>query len=187
MIVGGIVAGLALLGVATVVLAGLIVGKQVDLEPGDRDRVVTAQHFSEMFELGLEIYPQGEVLERRSYIDGSWDLDYEYTSPDESFYISTSISNSNDEGEAKSVYTGVSVGLGVGLAAFGEGVTTQEVPGLIARGDAREAGWVMYEGERTGVYALIRQGPHVVTFLMAGYRIEPEDVRLLLAPTLDRL
>jgi hypothetical protein len=169
------------------VLFGLLAGVEAEAEPGDRERVITAQDFSDHFELDLAINPARESLTRQKYLDGSYSVDYEYTSPDETFYLSTSIAHERSAKDARAVYTGTTVSLDVVFKTLGDGVEPDEVPGLVTRGDDSEAGWLNFEGHRTGAYAVVLVDDEVLTFMMAGFELEPEGVRALLEPCLAGL
>lgn len=186
-IVVAVLGGLMVVAGGGYVLFGLMVGSTVDLEPGDASRVITAADFRDHYALGdeLTIVESRETLTRTEYIDGSYDVDYEYEAPDGLFYLSCALSHSRTADDARNYYTGATLSLDIAFRTFGDGVEAEDADAFPALGDQQKAGWLSFEGQRTGAYVVVQNDEDVLTFIMSGYELDETSVQELLAPIID--
>ena len=185
-LVAGILGVMLMVTVLGVGFYGLVVGWKQETKPGDEGRVVTVEDFATFFELNLK--PEGDGLQfyRTGYIDDSYSIDYEYTAPDESFFVSSTLMHEPESGDAKTAYAGATLSMGATLSLFGEDLEIDQDEHLLdAVADDGDVRWVMAEGERIGVAAVARRDSEVLIFVQTGYGFSDDALLELLATSTE--
>ena len=166
--------------VVGVVLYGAFVGFDVQIEPGDRDRVL---NIDDIGLVDFEPDPGAEKLVRTRYIDGTVGLEYEYET--EALYVWCLYSEEHSERDARNVYMGQKAG-GHLMAAFDDGTELVDRPGLFAWGDESTAKVFMVDGVEAGYYIDARKGKHVFGVMISGVRFEEGAVQDVVVAAFER-
>lgn len=179
LVLGALVVALPLIGL---LMWGVFVGYEADLEPGDRKLVLTSDDLT-VFD--PQLVPGPDKITRTEFIDGSWVVESEYES--DALYVYTSLNHEPTERDARAVYTGIRAAAPL-MAGLEEGVTLEDRDDLFRWGDTHHAKAFMYNGEPTGVAVFARRGKSVITVSIGGWIFENADqLHALLDPWLRRL
>jgi hypothetical protein len=177
----GIVLAVCLGGVALCVCVyGMMFGFESELEPGDRDRVVTIE------DLGFEPDPDREVLLRTRYLDGTVAIDYEYDLSDEGIYVSSVVDREHTTRGAREVYVGQVAAGALLIEAFSDDVEVVDSPHALGWGDQSESDLLLFDGEELGYKIDARKGKYVFNVIIMGAEYEPEELRQILHAAFER-
>ena len=182
------------LGIPVVILLGLVacgllfefLSKEVPVDDEDRRVVLRASHFVDYLE-DFEPDPGAETYEKLKYIDGSYDLTYEYEHPDEDegIYILCSVTVERNASDAIVSYTALhaSSKLGIGLSD----VSFEERDDLVSWGDKSNHMLVkLDDGGYVGNYFIARSGKRIIYLWFTGvYFDDGTQLRSLLMPVLN--
>ena len=169
--------GVAALGVG---LYGIVVGFQTEAQPGDHDRVVTAEDF------GFEVDVSAEVLTRTRYIDGTLSIDYEYDLSDDGLYVSCFHDREHTDRGAREVYLGQVAAGGTLMEAFSDDVSVVDSSLTLGWGDQSNVETILFEGVEAGYKIDARQGKHVFNVIIMGVVFEPGELEQRLGEALER-
>lgn len=174
---------LSLCAVVVVFFGIYAVGLPDDPEPGDRELLITAQEVNARYGLDIELALGSETLQRRNYLFGSYELYYEYEHPDNApdlLYVTSTVTHELTKRQADQSYAAMHLSYTTLLDMLGEGVESEEVEGLLDWGERQTAGWLTYEGEVIGAYAVVQDGHDVFDTMIMGVYFDEEELRSLL-------
>ncbi|MEE2685458.1 MAG: hypothetical protein VYB09_04045 [Planctomycetota bacterium] len=174
--------------------AGLLfvaTGKEEPVTEADRAVLVDIDHLSEwMFD---EYVPEkrGETVTKTRYIDGSYDIEYEYDIPEDlnAPYLSCIITVERKISDARTSYVAMWSGsqLGMSLQSDVE-IDVVERNDLFRWGDRSRFAILFTEGEPFGNVFITRTGKHIFYIVISGvYFDHQEGIRGMLSEHLDRL
>ncbi len=172
LLVLALVLGVPAVGVAAY---GMFAGFEVETEAGDRERVVTVD---DLRVEGFEPDPARERLTRTRYIDGSYEVEYEYT--EDLVYVWSLHSRERSERDARSVYTGQLAG-GALITAFDDEVELRDRKGLLRWGDQSDTKVFVQDGVEFGYVINARKGKDVYGVIISGSVYEPDALEHVVA------
>lgn len=179
LVLAALLVSLPLVGV---LLWGMFVGWQVELEPGDRKLVLNTD---DLATIDPQIVTGSDSIVRTKYLDGTWAIESEYET--ELLYVYSSVTHERTERDARNVYLGVR-SAGPLMAGLEEGVTLADRDDLFHWGDDHTVKEFRYQGEPAGVAVYARNGTTVITVSIGGWIFENSDqLHGLLDPWLQRI
>lgn len=152
--------------------------------------VTTVRDLAAYYDLEIDRSGKYESASITKYLDGSYELDYEYELLDSNelapLYYSVNISVERNVGDARNVY---GTGLGaIKLVAnsFDQGLI--EIDSLRLPGDQTYYGLRTYEGEPSGMLYVTRMGTRVYTMMISGlYSPDHSLLTELIIPQIEDL
>ncbi len=156
----------------------------------DRQVLVTAADLAVYVE-GLEPVPAVEVITKERYLDGAWEISYEYDHPqgEPVVYTTCSVMLDAKREDAATTYMSMKVGLGIGLQlAEGDAVRQKERNDLFAWGDQSHNALLMRGSDPVGNAFVARKDTRVFMLVTAGVYFDTADaLEELLRPKLEAL
>lgn len=150
------------------------------------DRVVLLR--GEQFEDQLEDFkadPSKETFSKQRYIDGSYDLDYEYS--DDTLYVNCSIAVEKTVSDASSSFVGLWAGTKIGIS-FDSEIQFEEHSQWFRWGDQSRFAMLKMNGQTIGHMLITRKGTRVFYLVFSGlYFDDPGAFGEFVNPTLSRL
>ena len=158
--------------------------RQAAVSEDERGLVLRAEDFARY---GYE-FPDAarhESLTKTVYFDGSADIDYEFTAPDDSLYVAVTVAFARDANDARFQKGGQRLGLQAGVGF--EGLKMEEKPGFFAYGDDSSYYTLTKDGRPAGLFFSTREGAKVYTVVVAGiYFDSAEEWAELITPRLQK-
>lgn len=186
-----IVVPLGLVGLVVLVLAlGIFMEMTATEEPpsqAERQLVVDIEALSEF--LAFEPRLQYQKVVKRTFLDDTYEIDYQYDNPHESPYLESSLSVDSDEIGAEATYFGVWSGskMGIHFASDVE-VDVTERNDLFSWGDQSRFALLQVDGRTTGYLFVGRKGKKVFHLLIGGVYFDvASDFKALVEPVLERV
>ncbi|TWU12228.1 hypothetical protein CA54_10510 [Symmachiella macrocystis] len=156
----------------------------------DREAVIDIHHLAEWLE---DYVPdeQGEVISKTKFLDGSYDLEYEYDRPDDDsepyLYCSVTVDRNKAEAHASFLATLQATQLGIKLFAEGETNMVQRSD-VFSWGEESQFAIVEFEGEPIGNMFIAREQNYTFYFVVYGVYFDDSDsVHDLLSEKLRRM
>ena len=182
--VGGVLALFAG-GVAFFILSA----EEMPVTDADRSVIVDVQRLATAMDDFKPAAGAGNYTKTR-YVDGSYELDYEYEHPDDAtpLYLSCSVSVEPTGSDARAAYAVIEFGLGVELKLEGGEMTQEAADHLFRWGDQSTCTILKSEGEPVGNFLIVRTGRRVLALTITGvYFEDSERFASLVVPVLERL
>lgn len=184
----GLGLGIPLLLVLLVVGATLLFELTSSSEPvgtADRALLLDAEAVAEWLE-GYEVQPNTATVTKTRYIDGSYELDYEYEDDrdDDYLYVTSNVSIERKVSDAITVFATLELGVKIGA----DDVEFDKRPDLLRWGDATSCAILRQDGEPFGNFVIARKGKRVYMIVISGvYFDEPDALQELIVPFFERL
>jgi hypothetical protein len=184
-------AGAALLGILVVVGSGalfVLTAKEQPLSAKDRAALLTIEDVGPWVE-GFSPDKSLESFSKKKYLDGSYDIEYEFDDPanEDAPYVMCSITVEKKISDALISYKAMHAGLNIGFAAEGE-VELEERNSLFQWGAASKFSLIMYEGAPVGMVFSARKDIRVFLISVSGvYSDDPGPIEDLLIDQLRAL
>jgi hypothetical protein len=165
---------LARVGALLALVSGLA-GCERNLPVGAAEREVVLRAADLIpFGYGLEQTEQYETFNRTRYFDGSYELTYEYHTPDSeqqnALYISVTVTVERTLSDALTSHGAEEVGLTIGLKA--NGVKEREIEDFYKYGDKSRFAVLEKDGKPIGNIFSVREGKRVFLLIMSGMYFE---------------
>jgi hypothetical protein len=170
--------------VMSLVAWGLFVGFERPLDANDREVLVTFERLAASVE-GLQKAPNSETTQRKRFIDGSYEISYDYDAKDLS--ISSSVNHERTARDARQLFAVMSVGMPAALKLASD-VAYLPRKDLYSGGDDRYSAALMSNGIAAGHVLVVLQGKDVFFLTIGGAFVDsPAEFRALVQPRLDAL
>jgi len=179
-----VLASLLTLGAGGLGAWGLFFGFERPLRPGDSEVFVTFDRLAEQVP-GLTKTPRSETFHRKRFLDGSFEVAYEYE--DENLSIDSSANHERSTRDAKALFTGVRLAI---PATVKVATDVELVPrnDLYSGGDDHYCAAMMSDGFAGGHALVVLDGKDVFTLMIGGAFVDsPAEFRALVQPRLDAL
>ncbi|MEZ4301852.1 MAG: hypothetical protein R3B70_43360 [Polyangiaceae bacterium] len=154
---------------------GCFVGVDVEAAPGDRDLVITVEDVT----VGLDFHKNAahETLKRTWYLDGSFDILYEYDDTDGTapLYVSSQVTRASSRADAGGQLTGMKLGAKATFSMMSEGVAETPRDHLFRWGDESSLVFLTVPEGDVGYYFVGRKDKAVVMVIVGGMGL-PEGV-----------
>jgi hypothetical protein len=164
----------ALGGIALLMLAGCQRGLPVD--EADKAILLRADDLKE-FGYGLEDTKRFETFEKTRYFDGSFDITYEFETPDSEeenpLYLNVTATFEMNPADALVSYGAMKTSMKYAMKATG--VEVRELAGPVEFGDASELYLLEKDGNPLGNLFAVRKGPRVYTLIMSGMYFDDRE------------
>jgi len=181
---------------AVVILGGILLyGLSVGFSgtPDDRDHAVLLKASDlKAFIDDLSVDPAAERVSKTHYLDGSFDVEYEYDPPgDDGFYLNCIVDRERNSRDARTTYTAYQWGASLGISlASGPGPTLKEEErnDIFSWGDQSKFVIYTYEGNPVGNLFVTRKGKRVFCLQLTGIFFDDgEAFGELVVPKLEKL
>ena len=133
----------------------------------------------------------GEKITKTRFIDGSYDIDYDYDIPEDpnAPYLNCNITIEKDNADAKTSYVSIWAGAIIGIRLLGDAdVEVTERNDLFRWGDESTFAILSINGEPFGNMFSARKGNRLLFIIFSGiYSDDGETVSDLLLPRLNQL
>lgn len=132
--------------------------------------------------------PQEESIKKTRYMDGSYDVEYEYSLPDDTdgYYLACTVTVENSAEDAS--YNFFGFWKGFELVATGLGVNVEERNDLFQWGDHSRFAVLKTEGQPVGNMFITRTDKYIFSIILSGvYFTDTESINDLLLEKLERL
>ena len=189
LLIPGAIIGLVLLVVGSAFFF-MVTGTDEPVTGEDRAVIVDIHHVAEWME---DFIPQsrGERITKTRYIDGSYDIDYEFDLPDDADapYLNCTVTVEKNSTDAMLSYGSIWGGGKIGMAMFSDiEIEVVERNDLFKWGDRSRFAILKSEGEPFGNMLITRKGRHIFFLLLSGiYFDDREAIGGLLGGALSRL
>jgi hypothetical protein len=156
-----------------------------DVPPRERPAVLTIRDFA-AYEVDLKSPGGKETLERTTYFDGTFSVDYMYER-DSMLYLAVTIQVEKTVRDARVLGASTRAGLTMGFRA--QGLNLQEdTVAPVGGGDDSYFASVVRDSMRVGHVAFVRHGSIVYGVVLTGLVFDaPDELRRLIGPKLDHL
>lgn len=184
----GLGIGIPLALIMFVVAMGLLFEFTSSSEPvgaSDRAMLLDAEAVAEWID-DYEVQPGIETVTKTRYIDGSYELDYEYEDDrdDDYLYVTSNVSIERKVSDAMTVFTSLELGVKIGAGD----IEFDKRPDLLKWGDATSCSILREGGTPFGNLVLARKGKRVYMIMISGvYFDEADALQELVVPYLERL
>lgn len=157
----------------------------------DREVLIDINQIGLRMEDDYSPIARGETITKLRYLDGSFELDYEYDVPEDpdAPYLNCTVYREMTVQDARGSYTGLLAGSSFTVNMFAErDVEFVERNDLLSWGDTSYFSVLQCDGQPVGNFFVARRGRLVFYLIVSGvYFDDPDNVRGLLAGVLDRL
>lgn len=191
---GGALKIVLIVGGSLLLVLAAIVGLAVLFSIAVDERALTASERAKLLTIDdvvpyLENYEPDhsrEVARFEKYIDGSYDMSYEYEHEGE-LYVNCIVTLEKKTGDAKMTYTGSKVGTNIGARLNEDGFKAVSRNDLFRWGDESEFSVLTMPVGPVGNWMVARKDKVVIYLCVTGiYFDDPETIREFLAPVLER-
>ncbi|HEY8402474.1 MAG TPA: hypothetical protein VIK89_14500 [Cytophagaceae bacterium] len=118
--------------------------------------------------------------------DGSYELEYEYNSPEDDIYVYQFITIENNPLEITSTYNAIKTGIKLGISS--DGVETREVVTDFCWGEESSLREYEKDGKYLGLFFITRKDNKIYSILMKGVKPDNHEVwKTALLPRLEQL
>jgi hypothetical protein len=183
-----IIGACVFLGLAGLVGLGLLMNTSTEtraLTSQERARVFTIDDLSEWMPQ-YEINRAFEKSGYEHYLDGSYELSYDYEHTD-TLYVTCTLTVEKNTNDAKASYTGAKIGGGIGTKMAGDGFREEAHDDLFRWGDESSFVTIIGPNGPVGNRLLARKGTRVIFIQISGvYFSTSEDIHELLDEPLKR-
>jgi hypothetical protein len=159
---------------ALIVLAGCRPGLSVD--DTDKAMLLRAGDLAE-FGYGFADTERFETWDKTRYFDGSYDITYEFETPDseedDPLYLSVTATFEKNSADALVSYGVMKTSMKYGLKS--NDLEVREIPGFFEYGDASEFHLLEMDGYPVGNLFAARKGTRVYTLVMSGMYFDDSD------------
>jgi len=180
----GIIAGCLGAVVAIFVMlsaAFVLTAREEPASQADMQLVLTIDELAEWF-THFEPQPGVADAKRTKFIDGSYEVSYEYDTDD--VYLYSMFSDDKKASDATVSYNALQIGWNIGA----DRNTELRETNMLSWGDTSKCFIIYYDGAPIGNRFIARKGQYVIDVTFSGgYFDEAEAYRELMQPLLDRL
>lgn len=177
---------------AVVIVAGALgygcfAGFDVEPKPTDRALLITVEDVTAGFQFQKD--PKLESIKRTWYIDGSVDLNYEYSDPDGKvpIYVSSQVSRAASHKDADGQYLGMKLGAKAVFAMSSSELTEVPRDDWIKWGDRSTSVALGVPQGYVGYYFVGQKGDRVMLFVLGGLPVtEDGSLAKILLPKLEK-
>ncbi len=178
------------IGIAGIGFLFVYTAKSVEVTANDRQVILDINDLAEWME-DYSPESQGETYAKHRYIDGSYDVEYEYDRPLDSDapYLSCSVTVEMNRSDARASYLSIWTGGKLGISLLGDSsVDLVERNDLFAWGDESKMALLTVDGVPLGNVFITRVGNTIFYLTISGlYFDEPELLDEFLSEKLSRL
>lgn len=147
-----------------------------DLTSEEKSLLITESSVLE-FAIQADVEPQGTYAR---YLYPNENIELEYESSTEGFYISHTISFSSSDKDAKSDFDAYVLGFKTG--SFLNDIEQSPMAGIGELGDEVHASSIIYNQTEVGNLLVVKRGKIVHSILLMGHYLEAEQLKSFLTP-----